>query len=358
MRLGAIYSALVVRYQAGEFGLDTVWPNTDEEFTDTHARFYFLPAANDIGSLGGTGTDVQTGIVQIDLMYPSSAGVGNAMSKADEIAAYFQRGHSCEYDGQSVLIMGCEMIPPRNEDGWLKCSLSIAWKAHIVRNVVPLSLVEPDFTGYMTGATILENTVSSHSASDKVMTVSTGGSASSQLQLVFGTPGNSGKWLMLFKLTTVSRDYDYTTVIKAGFADPDQLGTDSEVIATSSYSDTSSTATFGFVISSDAHVCDDSLIDITSPVSVYYFAIAVDLDDGNGQIIAPGSVADIPSECFDQYDEAFGYRLARQNLCGFISLDTTLTGTAGPGNSYRIDLVASSVSHGLTLPDGYTNIVP
>lgn len=359
MRLGDIFSALVTRYQAGNFSLTTVWPNTDETPTGAHARFWYLPAESDIGSLGDTGTDVQTGIVQLDLMYPSSVGIGDVIAKSDEIMRYFQRGHSCSYNDQYVLITGSSATQLRNEDGWMKCVVTIKWLAHVVRSVgTPLEA--PDFTGYLTDADIISSAnIPYYSASNRLLEVQTGASASSTLTLAFGTPGNTGKWLMLFKLTTSHRDANYNSVITAGFADPAKIGLDDYEQASCEVQDNATTVThYYYHVAADAHVCNDTVIDIfEAPASVRYFAVAIDLASGDGYVVQETSTR-IPTECFDADEEVFGYRLAGSSMAGFINIETTRTGSSSMGNSYSLELVASSVSHGLSLPAGYTNVVP
>lgn len=137
MKLADIYGALITRYLSGNFGITNFYPNKDETPTagQHHARIWFLPAENDAGSLGGNGVDVQTGILQVDLMSPTNIGIGDILDKADAIATHFQRGHSQDYDGQCVQFTGTSVTAPRNEDGWMRCIVSIGWMAHVVRSV-------------------------------------------------------------------------------------------------------------------------------------------------------------------------------------------------------------------------------
>ncbi len=137
MRLADIYAACATRYQSGAFNSPDYWPNDDKNPTagQRHARVWFLPAQNDAGSLGGSGVDVQTGILQVDLIYPTNIGIGNMLDEADAIASHFQRGHSQDYDGQCVQFTGTNVTAPRNEDGWLRTIISIGWYAHVARSV-------------------------------------------------------------------------------------------------------------------------------------------------------------------------------------------------------------------------------
>jgi len=137
MRLADIYSACATRYASGSFTIPDYWPNDDNNPTagTAHARVWFLPSENDAGSLGGNGVDVQTGILQVDLMYPTNIGIGDILDKADAIATHFQRGHSQVYDSQGVQFTGTNVTSPRNEDGWMRCIVSIGWMAHVARSV-------------------------------------------------------------------------------------------------------------------------------------------------------------------------------------------------------------------------------
>ena len=137
MKLADIYGALVTRYLSGNFGITTFYPNKDETPTagQHHARIWFLPAENDAASLGGTGFDRQSGILQIDLMYPTNVGLGDMLGQADLIATHFQRGHSETYNSFTVRIDGTSVSGPRNEDGWLRTIISIGWYAHEARSV-------------------------------------------------------------------------------------------------------------------------------------------------------------------------------------------------------------------------------
>jgi hypothetical protein len=135
--LAGIQSAIVTRYQAGSFGLTTFYPgkNYDPTADTAHARLWFIPSGNDAASLGGTGSDLISGIAQIDLMYPEGKGIGDALEKADAVAAYFQRGQSQVYSGTTVVFDGATILQPRNEDGWLRVPVSIAWHCYKARSV-------------------------------------------------------------------------------------------------------------------------------------------------------------------------------------------------------------------------------
>ena len=137
MKWADIYSAIVTHYQAQNFDFPTYWPNKDgnPEPGQYHARVWFIPANNDAGSLGGTGVDRLSGILQIDLMCPTNIGIGHGMGYADDVATAFQRGDSETYNGTCVVFTGTSINGPRNEDGWLRTVISVGWYAHVARSV-------------------------------------------------------------------------------------------------------------------------------------------------------------------------------------------------------------------------------
>lgn len=137
MKWADVYSALTTKYQSGNFQLPVMWPNKDSSPAagTAHARIWFIPANNDAGSLGGTGLDRLSGIMQIDLMYPTDTGIGYSMAMADDIAAIFQRGDSQVYNTTCVVFTGTTINGPRNEDGWLRTVISIGWYSHVARSV-------------------------------------------------------------------------------------------------------------------------------------------------------------------------------------------------------------------------------
>lgn len=133
-----IYSAIIKRYvDAGEFGLDTIYPNKDRRPTGgrEHARIWYMPNGVSAPGVGRQGYDEHQGLVQIDLAYPTNEGIGEMMEKADEIARHFQSGVRAEYNGQDVVVRGSEISPPINEDGWIKASVTIDYSAYVRRTL-------------------------------------------------------------------------------------------------------------------------------------------------------------------------------------------------------------------------------
>ena len=135
MKWAAIRSALVKRIQDEDFELPVLWESKEGRSGVAHLRFWFMPASTAPSTTGPTGRDLAEGIAQIDVMYPPGDGVGNALEKADEIAAGFKAGLRLEYDGQDVIVRGSEISPAMNEDGWLMVAVSVRWSAYIRRSL-------------------------------------------------------------------------------------------------------------------------------------------------------------------------------------------------------------------------------
>ena len=81
MRFADIQSALFASWVAGNYGLTTYYPNRDYNpaAVDYHARLFVLWAGSDAATLGDDGTNEVTGIFQVDLMYRTGRGDGEAL---------------------------------------------------------------------------------------------------------------------------------------------------------------------------------------------------------------------------------------------------------------------------------------
>jgi hypothetical protein len=97
------------------------------------AAVFNLPASSPPSSLGEGGQDEHLGILQIDLNYPLNGGTQPHLAAADSIGTAFKAGTRFTYMGQCVLVRSCERGRIRNEDGWLRLSISITWVALTTR---------------------------------------------------------------------------------------------------------------------------------------------------------------------------------------------------------------------------------
>jgi len=136
MRFADIQSALFASWVAGSYGLATYYPNRDYNPAagDDHARLFVLWAGSDAATLGDDGTNEVTGIFQIDIMYRTGRGDGEALEKIDEICADYTSGSRLTYDGQQVVIWGATPTTLSTENGWLRSVLTINFSAYVRRS--------------------------------------------------------------------------------------------------------------------------------------------------------------------------------------------------------------------------------
>lgn len=138
MKFAAIDAALIDRFLAGGF-LPTAAVATDNEgfkppaASKPWARLTNLPTQPSQATLGDGGLDLHTGILQVDLYFPQGKGRAATLQLADQIAAHFKAGESCEFEGQFVRFISCGRSEGRVEDGWYRTVISINWKAHVER---------------------------------------------------------------------------------------------------------------------------------------------------------------------------------------------------------------------------------
>ena len=136
MRFADIQSALFASWVAGRHGLTTYYPNRDYNPAagDDHARLFVLWAGSDAATLGDDGTNEVTGIFQVDIMYRTGRGDGEALEKIDEICADYTSGTRLTYDGQQVVIWGATPTTLSTENGWLRSVLTINFSAYVRRS--------------------------------------------------------------------------------------------------------------------------------------------------------------------------------------------------------------------------------
>ena len=225
----------------------------------------------------------------------------------------------------------------------------------------------PDFTGYFS------DRFAAGGIEQHPLTVSNGGKTADfdsgatigvtpDTNWLFGSAsGLAGKWLAIY---SVNIPYNTTTIsgITVGFGN---------------FIDSEPTPTFvscGFYIVRYAGGLSvyitavnqdgthdyqgiDLLGTIASPVDTYYFAVALDLDTGNGELVSvygSNDIADITN--YGPSGGTIGTGMQGVDIYGYLGIDTNnSTTTTQP---ITVTLLPSSASHGLTLPSGYTNIVP
>jgi hypothetical protein len=136
MKWADIQSAIRQRWIDGNF-LTTIYSGRGGEPTagTPYAAFWFMPSVTTPSTTGPSGRDLAEGIVQINLMYPTDEGAGEALEMADSIAAHFQAGTRLEYNGQDVIIRGASISPPMVEGGWMMLPVSVNWSSYVTRSL-------------------------------------------------------------------------------------------------------------------------------------------------------------------------------------------------------------------------------
>lgn len=230
--------------------------------------------------------------------------------------------------------------------------------------------VYPEFTGYFDSFDALsEPTIASYTVSGDGLTIDIeGGTTDGALSGFFSTACDTGRHLMILKLTNVVDDPTAGFSVEFGFVrisfGPDeQIGvyihgafnpgnygnrSGSSAVAIRQPPDTPIIALSNFGGQSDT-------------LSPQYIAIAYDMDSGIGHLLSPwgdGTIEDMP--IISGGSGVWGTRLAGESVRAFITVtyNASAYGTTSTGGEYSIELVPSSAPHGLTLPSGYTNIVP
>lgn len=136
MRWADIQSAVRQHWIAGNF-LPTLYAARGGEPTgnQAYAQLWFMPANTAPSTTGPQGRDLAEGFTQVNLMYPTGEGAGDALEMADEIAFHFQAGTRLDYNGQDVIIRGVSIAPPMTEKGWLMLPVTINWSAYMRRSL-------------------------------------------------------------------------------------------------------------------------------------------------------------------------------------------------------------------------------
>ncbi len=133
MSISKVRAALVQAFNDANFGLTTVYQNTNIETPQANTpwcEFVFVPNEPEPYTLGDQGSDEFTGVVNVILNYPLNSGIGETMEKADEIKAFFKPGSSFTYSGQSVRVSRCGLSRGgATEGGFYQSVCSITWRA-------------------------------------------------------------------------------------------------------------------------------------------------------------------------------------------------------------------------------------
>lgn len=127
-----IRSAIVQAYEALALPLETAYSNapfTEPDSSTPFIRLYVLSAESFPATLGQSGEDRHSGILQLDLMYPANEGEQAALAMADSILTAFRAGTSSTYNGQAVYFLGGSRSSGQIDSGRWRITLSIRWYA-------------------------------------------------------------------------------------------------------------------------------------------------------------------------------------------------------------------------------------
>jgi len=141
MSFSSVQSALIAKWVAvnallADGPLETAYPNT--KFSPPAsgvpwAQVFLLANQPFVGSLGSSGEDEMSGILQIDLHYPLGEGVFDLNAAYDVIRDNFKAGTYLTYSTQWVLINSCGMEPPMSEGAYYKGMITIEWETRLTR---------------------------------------------------------------------------------------------------------------------------------------------------------------------------------------------------------------------------------
>lgn len=133
MSLAAIRTALEKRLALMTPAMPTAYENAN--FTPqpgvAYQRADLLPNTPDNSSQGAAHY-IERGIFQITLSYPSGAGAGAAMARAQAVRNQFRRGTTLQQSGVTVLVYRTPSIAPALIDGdRYGVPISVYWQADI-----------------------------------------------------------------------------------------------------------------------------------------------------------------------------------------------------------------------------------
>ena len=130
-----IDSALIQAFDDAGFGLPFAVEN--ESYTPVtgtpYAQLFILPNQPTVSTMGDSGQDLITGLMQVNLNYPVGDGSGLAKQKATAIRNVFKAGYRPSYDGQEVFITSSGRGIARNQDSWYQVVVNIIWEARVTR---------------------------------------------------------------------------------------------------------------------------------------------------------------------------------------------------------------------------------
>lgn len=108
------------------------WENYN--YTPVAGTLYLRPTnlqgSTDQATLGTDGTDLTTGVYQVDVFAEASKGKNAALVMADNIANHFKRGTVLTYNGRTVRVTTVRRGLTDNSNGWYQIPVEILYRSY------------------------------------------------------------------------------------------------------------------------------------------------------------------------------------------------------------------------------------
>lgn len=98
------------------------------------AAVYYMPNDPSVATLGEDGEDQIDGLLQVDLNYPLGQGEGPSLQAVGRLSAHLLAGTRVRYGDVEATILRCGARPGREDSGWWRTTVRIAWYARVPRN--------------------------------------------------------------------------------------------------------------------------------------------------------------------------------------------------------------------------------
>lgn len=125
-----IFAGLLDRVRTAPGSFQVAWPNVD--FTPpagAYLRVTQLPAPTIGLSLSNDGSNVYSGLLQVDLMWPTGNGLADAMAAVGAILSHFRRGVRLDRDGLRIDVTQAYSSAALREDVRLMVPITIRYRA-------------------------------------------------------------------------------------------------------------------------------------------------------------------------------------------------------------------------------------
>lgn len=132
----ALTAAAVTALTARQFiAIERENVSVDTSGVAKKAQIVFGPARPSVLELGPGGSNLHTGIMQINLDYRKGVGDATAQADADAVAAAFPVSPQLSSGGQGVTIYsaGRDGFARETPDGWFRVSVTVEWEAILRR---------------------------------------------------------------------------------------------------------------------------------------------------------------------------------------------------------------------------------